>query len=66
MKKVASIDRGDESRWRKTGWLKDMFDINEFYIDIIRMIALLFAPLLTGTVLLVMVLIYFAIVGPPG
>ena len=66
MKQIAPFDAGGESRRRAFRWLNDMLSINEFYIDIIRMIALLFAPLLAGTVLLAMVLIYFAIVGPPG
>jgi hypothetical protein len=40
--------------------------INEVYIDIIRMIGLLFAPFLVGAVVLAIVLIFFAIIGPPG
>jgi hypothetical protein len=40
--------------------------INEFYLDVIRMIVLLFGPLLFGAAVLTMVLILFAIVGPAG
>jgi hypothetical protein len=40
--------------------------VNEFYIDVIRMIGLLFVPLLAGSVILAMLLTFFAIVGPPG
>ena len=40
--------------------------MNDFYRDIIRMIGLLFAPLLVGTVILAILLVFFAIVGPPG
>ena len=39
---------------------------DEVYIDIIRMIGLLFAPLLVGAVVLAIVLIFFAIIGSPG
>ena len=39
---------------------------DEVYIDIIRMIGLLFAPLLVGAVVLEIVLIFFAIIGSPG
>jgi len=66
MKQVAPFDAGGESRRRDLRWLIDMLSINEFYIDIIRMIGLLLAPLLAGTVVLAMLLIFFAIIGPPG
>ena len=66
MKQIAPYDAGGESRRRAFRWLNDMLSINEFYFDIIRMIALLFGPLLMGSVVLAMMLIFFAIIGPPG
>jgi hypothetical protein len=43
-----------------------MLVVNEFYVDVLRMIGLLFAPLLAGSVILAILLTFFAIVGPPG
>lgn len=66
MKQVALTDACGESRQRAFGRFSDMPIINEFYIDVMRMVALIFAPLLVGAVVTAMLLIFFAIIGPPG
>src|SRR5204862_8138434 len=56
------VGKGRRRNVRRLNGILFMSDIS----DIARMIHLLFGPLLWGSVILSMVLIFFTIVGPPG